>query len=294
MDATWRRTNLGHLLYAATNQCIGDKLRVVSRAGFDITDAQLALFQNLDKGGARLTTVAARAGLAKQSMIELVDRAEAAGFIERTPDPEDRRAKLVSLSTSGRRLVRKLRDGVAEAERGFAETTGEPRVAAIKRELQGYVRREDATPAVTQGEAWRTDNIERVLAAAARQFVRDVLAAVHRHGHRDVTEALLALFRNLELEGSRLTDLATTARMTKQSMRELVDRAERLGYVERVGDPSDGRAKVIRFSATGLTMLEAMRDGVSAAEAQFAGSTSPDVLADLKADLSTYLAASDR
>ena len=86
------------------------------------------------------------------------------------------------------------------------------------------------------------------------------------NGHDGITEALLALFRNLDLDGTRLTDLALRARMTKQSMREQVDRAGAMGLVERVSDLRDLRAKYIVMTPRGLASLGAMRAGVAAAE----------------------------
>jgi DNA-binding MarR family transcriptional regulator len=52
-------------------------------------------------------------------------------------------------------------------------------------------------------------------------------------------------------EGVRLTELAQTARITKQSMGALVDSLERGGYVERVDDPDDARAWRVRLTAKG-------------------------------------------
>jgi DNA-binding MarR family transcriptional regulator len=52
-------------------------------------------------------------------------------------------------------------------------------------------------------------------------------------------------------EGARLTTLARTARITKQSMGALVDNLEHSGYVERVDDPEDGRAWRVRLTARG-------------------------------------------
>jgi DNA-binding MarR family transcriptional regulator len=52
-------------------------------------------------------------------------------------------------------------------------------------------------------------------------------------------------------DGMRLTELAAIAGMTKQSMGELVDQMERVGYVERVADPGDGRARRVRLTAEG-------------------------------------------
>jgi len=59
------------------------------------------------------------------------------------------------------------------------------------------------------------------------------------------------VFGNIEPDGSRLTDLAERANMTKQSVGEVATELERRGYVERVPDPSDGRAKIIRLTERG-------------------------------------------
>jgi DNA-binding MarR family transcriptional regulator len=59
------------------------------------------------------------------------------------------------------------------------------------------------------------------------------------------------VFGNIQPEGSRLTYLAERANMTKQSVGEVTTELERLGYVERVPDPNDGRAKIIRLTERG-------------------------------------------
>ena len=278
-DAAWRRTNLGHLLFAATGRCIALKLRVVHAAGFTgVTDAQLALFQTIEEGGTRLTALAGRAGMAKQSMIELVDRAERQGLARRTPDPDDRRAKVVALTPAGAALRVAAYQGLADAERAFAAAVGATNLPAIRAALSAFVPETVAAPA-----------IETALADAGRRFVHDVLGAVHRHGHRDVTEALLALFRTLEPGGSRLTEVAAAARVTKQSMRALVERAEAMGLVARAPDPADGRARIIMFSRAGSAMLEEMRRGVTEAEAGFARVTSEALLHEVKQWLDTFL-----
>ena len=59
------------------------------------------------------------------------------------------------------------------------------------------------------------------------------------------------MFGNIDAEGTRLTELAERARMTKQSVGEVTSDLEQRGYVERVPDPSDGRAKIIRLTERG-------------------------------------------
>lgn len=66
-----------------------------------------------------------------------------------------------------------------------------------------------------------------------------------------------AVFGQIGLAGSRLTDLARGANMTPQSMGQIVDELEALGYVERTPDPSDRRAKLIVLTATGRKALQA-------------------------------------
>lgn len=59
------------------------------------------------------------------------------------------------------------------------------------------------------------------------------------------------IFHFLREGGLRLTELAERAHTTKQAMRYTVNRLEEAGYVERVPDPADGRAKVIRLTERG-------------------------------------------
>ncbi len=59
------------------------------------------------------------------------------------------------------------------------------------------------------------------------------------------------LFRHLGREGSRVTEIAEQAQLTKQYIGNLADYLEERGYVERVPDPRDGRAKLVRLTDKG-------------------------------------------
>ena len=67
----------------------------------------------------------------------------------------------------------------------------------------------------------------------------------------------------------RLTELATYAGMTKQSMGELADKMEAAGYIERVADPTDRRAVRIRFTRKGLKVARVTRALVREVEAEW-------------------------
>ncbi len=283
-------------MFAATDAFVRDKLRVMRASGTTgVSEAMMALILNLDREGTRLTVLAQRAGQTKQSMIELIDRAEAMRVVDRRPDPDDLRAKLVHFTPDGFGVLEALEHGIDAAERRFASVVGPPFVAQLRRELSWYAEvpelGRDRDPA-SHGEVSRREhNAGRLLSLAARRFARDLLGAVHQHGHRDVTEVLLALFRHLDLGGTRLTDLAARARVTKPSMRALVDEAEALRLVERRPDPTDRRAKIVLFTSAGLALLEEVRRGVSVAEARFDERAGERFVRTLKARLTVYLAA---
>ena len=110
------------------------------RAGYaDARDAHMHVFGNIDWSGTRLTELAARAGMAPPSMAELVDELERAGYLERRPDPTDRRAKLICLTRSGRRVVTQALRAVREIERVYAAEVGADAFEALCQKLQALV-----------------------------------------------------------------------------------------------------------------------------------------------------------
>ncbi|MCA9640952.1 MAG: winged helix-turn-helix transcriptional regulator [Myxococcales bacterium] len=86
---------------------------------------------------------------------------------------------------------------------------------------------------------------------ASRDFQRRSMLKLAAYGYDDLKPSHSALFSNLGVEGARLVDVAAKAGITKQSMAAIADELEVLGYIERLPDPSDGRARIIRLSKRG-------------------------------------------
>ena len=72
-----------------------------------------------------------------------------------------------------------------------------------------------------------------------------VLADLAAAGFDDVTIAQGRVLARVSSKGTRITDLAEQARVTKQTATFMVDQLERAGYVRRVPDPTDARAKAV-------------------------------------------------
>jgi DNA-binding MarR family transcriptional regulator len=88
-------------------------------------------------------------------------------------------------------------------------------------------------------------------------------------GHPEVRAPHGNVFQYLDEEGTRVSVLAERAQITKQSMAELVAHLERHRYVERIPDPTDGRAKLVRSTARGAEVYEIAREFVVELDAEW-------------------------
>jgi DNA-binding MarR family transcriptional regulator len=96
----------------------------VAGAGFPAKPSYGAVFA-LIGSGSRLTDLARGAQMSPQAMGELVDELEGLGYLERRPDPRDRRAKLIVLTASGRRCAAAGGDAIVALEHAITTTLGE-------------------------------------------------------------------------------------------------------------------------------------------------------------------------
>jgi DNA-binding MarR family transcriptional regulator len=156
-----------------------------------------------------------------------------------------------------------------------------------------------STAVVSDEENWRLTHLGRLLGHALRRFDERVLVLMARNvdvplalanlaARAQVGAAHIHITRHLAVGGSRLTDLAQSAGMSKQAMGDLVDQCEAWGLVTREPDPHDKRARVVKFTASGLNWLQAFRTAVSQAEAEFRQAVGTDVATVVALGLEAY------
>jgi DNA-binding MarR family transcriptional regulator len=138
---------------------------------------------------------------------------------------------------------------------------------------------------------WRTHNPGRVLSNALRRFEERVMALMSEAGHSQTRLSHVNLTRHLDLEGTRITELARRASITNPAMTELIDQCETLGLVERVPDSMDKRVRVVRFTPAGLAWLTAFGRAVAEAEAEMANDIGARGMKSLLTDLASYAAS---
>ena len=110
--------------------------RLAERGHDAVRPAHGAVFQYLDDPGTTVSTLAARAQMTKQAMAELVVHLERHGYVERVPDPDDRRAKLVRPTRRGQQVVNIAQALVPEVEAFIDTILGADRARDLRRDLQ--------------------------------------------------------------------------------------------------------------------------------------------------------------
>ena len=150
-----------------------------------------------------------------------------------------------------------------------------------------------------EDDRWRQTHLGRLLGHAMRRFDERVLhlmagndgvpLALANLASRDqISAAHVHITRHLGLKGSRLTDLARAAGMSKQAMGDLVDQCTAWGLVHREPDPLDARARRVVFTPVGLAWLQAFKDAVAQAESEFREAVGKDVATVVALGLEAY------
>jgi MarR family transcriptional regulator, temperature-dependent positive regulator of motility len=127
--------------------------------------------------------------------------------------------------------------------------------------------------------------LSQLLGDAKDALIDELHERFREAGYGDIRPVHGAVFRHLPPNGIRLADLAMRAGMTAQSMGEHVGDLERLGYVVRVPDPRDRRARLIKPTARGLSAMMFAREALRAIEAAWAGAVGAQRVTELRATL---------
>ena len=138
-----QRVPLLGLLDTATEAVLTEFRRDLEATGYaDIRPTHGCVFRFVRDDGMRLTELASLAGMTKQSVGEVVDDLVELGYVERIPDPADRRAKLICLTERGAEAQGTAFGLIADLEERWAERYGPERLALVRETLEDIVARE--------------------------------------------------------------------------------------------------------------------------------------------------------
>ena len=132
-----RPPNIAELLRGPFQILVDELHEGLAEAGYpEIRPAHGNVFGYVREEGSRLTELAERAQLTKQTMGYLVDYLEERGYVERRPDPDDKRAKIIRLTDEGREVTGVAREIIGKIETRWAELLGEDRMDRLRELLR--------------------------------------------------------------------------------------------------------------------------------------------------------------
>ncbi len=146
----WRENHLGHWMRLALERFDARVMEIMAQhpgvplglsnlaARGQVGAAHIHITRHLSQRGARLTTLAARAGMTKQAMAGLVSQCEAWGMVQRENDPTDARARRIVFTQSGMAWLQAYRDAAAQAQREMQDAIGVEVCTVIALGLEAY------------------------------------------------------------------------------------------------------------------------------------------------------------
>ena len=138
-------------------------------------------------------------------------------------------------------------------------------------------------PALPHPEEMGPDpNLGILLRNPYLEFSSQLLDHLRTVGYDDLRPAHLVVFQHIDPAGSRITDLARRAQMTKPSISYLVEQLETRGYLERTDDPSDGRARLVHLTTRGWSQITDALSHIASMEAELATALGPRRMSTLR------------
>lgn len=130
-----------------------------------------------------------------------------------------------------------------------------------------------------------TLNTALLMFIASRAAEARIYETLRAAGVGEATQAQARLMAGVDPGGTRLGVLAARALVSKQTATALVDKLERAGYVERVPDPSDGRARLVRMTAKAEAVVPLARAEEARIEAEWTAHLGQERMAQLRESL---------
>jgi len=134
---------------------------------------------------------------------------------------------------------------------------------------------------------------QSLLLYAYQASARSLVAALREAGHDGIRPKHGAVFANVDIGGTRASLLAERAGIGKPAMGEMVDELERLGYVRRVPDPGDRRAKLVVPTEAAKAVTDTVHRFNRALEAEYRGKLGDGAYEALRAALLKMTPARD-
>lgn len=269
-----RQNNFGIMLFSLIEDYEQRFSAEYRQAGFaDIRRPHGHVLRYLDRDGTRITDIAQRTGITKQTIGKLVRELERLDYVEVVGVPGDGRIKLVRFSARGRELIELSRQALQRIHAYYAKVVGRATFERFEITLQSIIRQLAPALPIWSGEETNPYfHFGRFMVELAADFERRLLQRLRAAGHDGIKPSHLALLFHLDLDGSRLVELAQRIAVTPQAASLTIGELVRMGIIEQVSDPADQRARLVVLTPAGRDLMEVIAESVETIGADYAGS----------------------
>ncbi len=202
--------------------------------------------------GARLSEIAEMLGISRQAANQTAKQIEAAGYLQRAPDPSDGRAKLLLPTPRARALIRQGSREANKVQARFAEILGSAQLDEANRNL--------VTLNKALGLILPFEDVGMLVLGATLPRLSDYTSQrlqtlTAEKGHPHLKRSFGAVLTAIGPGGGRIQQMANRQDVSKQAISAIATELEDLGYITRIPDPDDARQVLLRFSGAGKKLI---------------------------------------
>jgi DNA-binding MarR family transcriptional regulator len=241
--------------------------------------------------GKRLSDLALTLGISRQACNQAANQIEAAGYIQRSADPSDGRAKTLRLTRQGIKL---RRDGAAimsALDQEFVAIAGKPAIEKASFTLRKiHARLALGLPGDSSIKVDST-TLGGLLPLVSDYMLQRLMQLTRDKGHPELKLSFGQVLTLIGPGGGRIQQMAIIQDISKQAISAIASELEVLGYLRRESDPTDARQVLLKFTNRGHGLIADSVTSVDELEAEFIALTSAPAIAQMKTTLAALYSA---
>ena len=217
----------------------------------------------------RPSELAGTLGITRQACNQVIRQVEAAGYMQQTADPDDRRARLLTLTDEGHRLHADGARIVVGLDQHFARIVGSDAVADSSASLRKIYRSH------ALGGQTRVDlvggyrGMGGLLPRLSDYIMQRLMELSIDAGHPGLKLSFGSVLTLIGPSGGKIQQIAAINDVSKQAISAIASELEQLGYLEREADSRDGRQIMLRFTEQGEQLIADSVNSVQSLELEF-------------------------
>ena len=233
--------------------------------------------------GARPGELAQWLAISKQACNQTINQIEQAGYLARTPDPQDGRARVVVLTNKGRELLRQGAELQRIIDAELEQLLGSGQLQRLLVSLSRLYRAlELPAMRVPHNSAGAKASPGGLLPRISSYMMQRLMELTRAKGHAGLKMSYAQVLNLIGPQGGRIQQMARIQEVSKQAIAAVVRELEMLGYIRREPDGADARQSLLVLSDRGMQLLTDSVDSVTELESELQSSVGLADLADIQ------------